>query len=62
MHNQQEGALFKIEGQNISEFHTIEKLCKKVGSGYSIIFQLTVWVSKLDFRDLKLKIDEEYLI
>ena len=36
--------------------------CKKMGSGYSKIFQLMVLVSKLDFRDLKLKIGEEYLI
>ena len=35
---------------------------KKLGSGYSKIFQLTILVPKLDFGDLKLKIDEEYLI
>ena len=35
---------------------------KKLGSGYSKILQLAILASKLDFRDLKLKIDEEYLI
>ena len=35
---------------------------KKLVSGYSKIFQLTILVPKLDFRDLKLKIDEEYFI
>ena len=33
------------------------KIEKKLGSGYSKNFQLTVSISKLDFRDLKLKID-----
>ena len=42
--------------------HTVEKSKKKLGSGYSKIFQLTILVSKLDFRDLKLKIDKEYLM
>ena len=35
----------------------IQKSCKKLGSSYSKIFQLTVLVSKLYFRDSKLKID-----
>ena len=45
--------------------HTVGKMeifVQKSGSGYSKIFQLTVWTSKLYFRDLKLKIDEEYLM
>ena len=37
-------------------------IIKRLGSGYSKIFQLTILASKLDFTDLKLKIDEEYLI
>ena len=40
----------------------VQKSCKKMGSGYSKIFQLMVWASKLYFRDLKLIIDEENLI
>ena len=35
---------------------------EKLSSGYSKIFELTILASKLDFIDLKLKIDEEYLI
>ena len=50
---------------NISPFkkhlHTVEKLeffvQKKLGSSYSKIIQLRFSISKLDFRDLKLKID-----
>ena len=45
--------------------HTVEKseFCSKIflGSGYSKIFQLTIWVSKLDLRDLKSKIVKEFL-
>ena len=59
MHNQQEGALFKIEGQNISEFHTIENCAKKWARVIRKYFNSKVLVPKLDFRDLKLKIDEE---
>ena len=35
----------------------MSEIFQKLGSGYSKIFQLTFLVSKLDFRDLKLKID-----
>ena len=39
----------------------VQKSYKKLGSVLLKTFQLTVLVSKLDFRDLKLKIDWEYL-
>ena len=45
-------------GQKISLIHEEKHVFQKD----SKIFQLSVLLSKLGFRDLKLKIDEEYLI
>ena len=49
-------------GAGVTFCGKIEIFVLKLGSGYSKIFQLRILASKLDFRDLKLKIDKEYLI
>ena len=61
------GSLNSVGGSIISSFSSSKSnfstifdgfsLWKKLGSSYSKIFQLKILVSKLDFRDLKLKID-----
>ena len=64
-HDIKQKSMFAIWYVNGSS-HTVDKseflFRKKLGSSYSKIFQLTILVSKLHFRDLKLKIDSEYLI
>ena len=45
--------LVKSRGFTLWKIDWLEKL----GSGYSKIFQLKIWTSKLYFRDLELKID-----